>query len=358
MKNRCVFIAIAMLAGSASAAAQNAAPRGPWTDGSLPYTAVLPASFASPQPPPPVEASAPYSAPHPAPSAAVRPRVEPIQPPGWPVIPASAATPLANTTQATTQYDTRHELPLSATGATATTPAVPVSDRLLESSWYTRADYFRWKERLDGADFVTEDGLVWTLGYVRRSGPERFRAELFGNNVDYSGGVQLSNGAVLPLESHTNYLGLRGEYDLLFEPDLWPMVTFVGGIGTRFWFRDLVDTTMPNGLTAYGYQETWWTIYPYLGLETTRTPDSGPELYGAARLGFTAITHEQANRIDVVLYPRPGVVALVEAGIRGQHFFLSAVAETMNWAESDEVSGFLQPASRMFTIGLKTGFSF
>jgi hypothetical protein len=353
MIRRCLFIAIGVLAGSATAQAQVSAPFAASGGGSLPYNSVVPAIASANQPP------APFVAPR-QPPAVVRPSVDPIVPPISPAIPASATAPLTTTAAGTTVFAEPHPQALhyGSTYVAPTAPAVPVSDRLTESSWYTRADYFRWKERLDGADFVTEDGVLWTLGYVRRVGPERFRGELFGNSVDYSGGAQSLSGSVIPLESHTNYLGIRGEIDLLLEPDMWPAVTFVGGIGTRFWFRELPDVTLPSGATVFGYEETWWTIYPYIGIETTRVPDSGPELYAAGRVGFTAITHEQANALHVVLYPKLGAVALVEAGIRGQNFFLSAVAETMKWNESDESRGWLQPASRMITVGLKTGVTF
>jgi len=37
--------------------------------------------------------------------------------------------------------------------------------------------------RMDGQDFVNEDGPLVTLSYVRHIGLERFRVELFGGSV-------------------------------------------------------------------------------------------------------------------------------------------------------------------------------
>jgi len=234
-----------------------------------------------------------------------------------------------------------------------------VSERFVESTWYTRVDYFHWNERMDGADLVNEDGTLLTLGYVRRIGVERFRAELFGGAMNYDGYGQFDDGTIEPLKSDTNYLGLRGEYDLLLEPDCWPTVSFFVGIGTRFWIRDLPDGMTTLGNDVWGYQETWWTIYPYIGMEKRRTFDNGCEFYASGRIGCTAVTYQFASFTDsAALYPRPDLMGQLECGIRSRHLFLSANFETLAWGESPVVRDTLQPYSRMFTVGLKTGLSF
>ncbi len=218
---------------------------------------------------------------------------------------------------------------------------------------YVRTDYFHWNERLFGADFVNEDGELTTLGYVHRYGVQRVRGEVFGGEVNY--------GAPLPgdfLSSHTDYLGLRGEYELIYDPDVFPSLSLFAGLGTRFWLRNLPDAVTNNGVPIFGYQENWWTIYPYLGAETRRTVQKDTELYGMGRIGVTAITWERATINDVALYPRPGVTGQLEGGLRGQHLFLAAFFEGMNWTQSHPAQGWLQPASTMVTVGLKTGCSF
>jgi hypothetical protein len=230
--------------------------------------------------------------------------------------------------------------------------------RAWESSIYDRLEYYHWNERVGGMDFVNEDGVLFTLGYARRVGRERYRVELFGTQANYSGAVQYSDGSTEPLDSVTNYLGLRGEYELLFEPPSWPRLTWFIGLGTRFWFRDLPDDFTASGTLVTGYQETWWTIYPYLGIENRRTVTDAIELYASGRIGLTAITYENVTIDDVRLYPQPGLTARVEGGLRGQSWFLAATFEVMTWGESPVVSGWLQPASQMYTVGLKTGFSF
>jgi hypothetical protein len=227
-----------------------------------------------------------------------------------------------------------------------------------ESTWSARIDYFHWKERLDGADFVNEDGAMVALNYTRRTGIERFRLEMFGSSVNYDSDIDLGDGTTDPLKSTTNYIGLGGEYELLFEPDLWPRINFFAGIGTRFWFRDLPSGYSESGYPVIGYLETWWTTYPYLGVETRRRMDSGWELYGSGRIGLTAVTFQHVSYYDVSLYPKMGLMGGMEAGVRGQRLLLAAYFQTFDFNQSNEVDGVLQPHSNWLTVGLKAGFSF
>jgi len=233
-----------------------------------------------------------------------------------------------------------------------------VCDKLSESLLYTRIDYFAWNERLDGADFVNEDGALWTLGYQHQSGRERFRGEFFVGSPGYHADVYYDDGSYEPLSSHTNYVGLRGEYELLFNPEIWPSLSFYVGIGTRFWVRDLPDDFTPSGTFIQGYQETWWTVYPYIGVERRRVLPSGLEFYASSRIGFTAMTFEHASLDDVRLYPRPSLLGTIELGIRSDAFLVGLYCDSMSWGESPIVRGYLQPASTLFTLGLKVGFSF
>lgn len=251
----------------------------------------------------------------------------------------------------------------SATPMESTPPRVVGSSTMVvtqprdiaEPSWYARVDYFHWNERIEGHDFVNEDGPLLTLGYARRIGFERFRGEVFGGEMDYSGGVQYDDGTSEPWLSHTDYLGVRGEYELLFEPDAWPSLTLFAGLGSRLWFRDLADGTAPSGNPVYSYRETWWTFYPYIGLERRRPADREREFFGSARIGCTAFTYEHVSWDDITLYPKIGVTGQVEAGYRGRHLFLSGFFEGMAWEESSVVRDSLQPASRLYTVGLRAG---
>lgn len=241
-------------------------------------------------------------------------------------------------------------------------PSNVLEETLRQSNWYTRVDYFHWSEHVQGEKLLDENGVLWTLGYQRRSGNERFRGEFFNGDVGYSSRVDYSDGSSEPLESHTNYMGVRGEYDLLLDRPIEAPWSFFGGIGTRLWIRDLPDDVTASGTFVTGYQETWWTVYPYLGIEGSRrlSADRATErsMFWSGRLGYTAITYEHGSLQDLRLYPKPSVLGSLECGYRGSHLFLSGCVDWMNWRQSSEMRGWIQPTSSQLTLGLKLGFQF
>jgi hypothetical protein len=243
-------------------------------------------------------------------------------------------------------------LPSAVPGTVPTSPSI-------ESTWYTRIDYFHWNERIDHQSLVNENGPLVTLGYLRRVGNERFRAEFFDSSVRYKSFIQNQDGSIDPLLSTTNYIGLRGEYDLLYDPEWWPAATLFAGVGTRFWLRDLPDSVTVSGKPVSGYLETWWTTYPYLGIQRRREIGSSDiEFFASGRVGATAVTFQHVSWDDVVLYPKIGITGQLETGVRGPRFFVSAFSELLTWGQSAVVRGYLQPASSLVTVGLRTGFTF
>jgi hypothetical protein len=235
--------------------------------------------------------------------------------------------------------------------------SLPQASQCLPATWYTRVDYFHWNEKIGGMDFVNESGALFTVGYQRQVGIERFRGEIFGGVVDYEGYGQFSSGALETLDSNTGYLGLRGEYELVL-PAFWQGGAFLAGFGSRFWIRDLHDGTTDAGTPVFGYQEDWWTFYPYLGLATCNELGSGLELYTESRVGATVLTYQFASIGDRPLWPTPGVVANVEVGLRGSRFYAAARAEVMRWEDSPIVQDAYQPRSTMFTVGGRFGVMF
>ena len=229
------------------------------------------------------------------------------------------------------------------------------------ASWYTRIDYFHWNERIGGQDFVNESGTLFTVGYQRQIGSERFRGEIFGGDVHYDGYGQLDDGSLETLTSNTGYLGLRGEYEMVLAPAAWKgNAAFLLGVGSRFWIRDLHDGTDNAGDPVWGYQEAWWTTYPFLGLETHYWLTSRLDLYSETRAGMTAVTYEYATAgySDRPLWPRPGVLFNAELGLRGERLYLAARAEVLSWEQSSEIQGTLQPHSVMYTVGARLGYMF
>jgi hypothetical protein len=233
------------------------------------------------------------------------------------------------------------------------------ADPLAARSWYTRVEYFHWNERIGGTDFVNEDGSLFTLGYQKQYGIERFRAELFGGDVHYAGYSQDANGNLETLPSNTGYLGLRGEYELVLAPATWQgRLAVLGGLGTRFWIRDLHDGSDAAGDPVYGYQETWWTMYPYLGLESHIRLGSDLELYSEARGGVTALTYQFVSINERPLWPGVGLFTNAEIGLRGPRYFVAARAEVMSWTQSSTIQGSFQPQSVMYTVGGRLGITF
>ncbi len=244
------------------------------------------------------------------------------------------------------------------TAAVTVAPA-PV-ERLIESTWYFRQDAYYWNERVGGEDFVKESGPLSTLGYMHRSGVERIRFELFGGTMSYDGGAQDGYGNYEPYHDSfgTDYLGFRGEYELLVEPDSWNCLRAFVGIGTRFWLRNLNDSFTPSGSPVWGYQESWWTVYPYVGLETKESKEPGPQLFFSARVGATPLTYQYATYFETVVYPKCGVTGQAELGVRCKNYSISAFLEGMTWGKSAMVRDTYQPESRMLTIGGKVAYTF
>ncbi|MEN6451754.1 MAG: hypothetical protein ABFC96_14785 [Thermoguttaceae bacterium] len=255
------------------------------------------------------------------------------------------------------------------------TPPPPLiyCEHSVEATWYTRFDYFSWNEQNGGDRLLDESGTLYTFGYQRRLGSKRFRLELFDGVVDYSGATQ--SGA--PVESTTAYIGARGEAEWVWDFDIRPAAStsLVAGLGTRIWIRDLRDGTIVGNRTDYaeGYQETWWTIYPYVGLEKKWLLDGGEEVFLSARLGVTAVTYVMPSLVTIAkdsdgnaigyidpapLFPSANMTSQIELGLRYGPLIGSAFFESMTWQESAVARGLYQPDSRMMTIGLKLGLCF
>lgn len=278
------------------------------------------------------------------------------RPPAQPQLTAQVYQPYSSPATSTSTPPPAVMTPPAAVAAVVS--AVPIGPRLVESTWYTRVDWFHWSESFNGANFVTENGPLFTLGYQRRIGSERFRGEFFGSEVHYASTVTFNDGSTAPLTSTTDYLGFRAEYDYLFQPD-WPLLLdFFGGVGTRFWIRNLPDTQDQFGDFVQGYQETWWTLYPYLGMESRHDPSRDVEFYGRGRVGLVAITYEHLTLHQTTPFPGPGVTSQLELGLRGDYLFLAGYAEIFTWRQSGEARGLVQPNSLLLTVGLKTGIAF
>ena len=273
------------------------------------------------------------------------PAVTPLEP----EMPAAPTEPIASVAPAAPLR------PVNAAIAADAPSALPV-----QSTCYTRIDYFHWNERVAHQDFVNENGPLVTLGYLRRVGNERFRGEFFESSVSYKSSFERHDGTIEEVRSHTNYFGVRGEYDVLFDPGWLPPATLFAGIGSRFWFRHFPDADTLSGRTrVFGYLETWWTTYPYVGIQRRRAIGSSDvELFASGRVGATAANFQHVSLIDVVLFPKLGITSQLEIGVIGPRFFLTGYSELFTWGQSSGVRQSYQPASSLVTVGLRTGIVF
>ncbi|MEN6451753.1 MAG: hypothetical protein ABFC96_14780 [Thermoguttaceae bacterium] len=231
-----------------------------------------------------------------------------------------------------------------------------------ESAWYARFDYYHFGQQdTDKINTNDEDGLLYTVGYGHRVGRERFRLELFGGNATY---VQ-RGPAWGDADSSVTNLGIRGEAEFLWPIEAvgQPPLEFFAGVGTRAWIRDIKDGTALDGSYFVGLQETWWTIYPYIGLEKRWTLGDCFEPFVSGRLGGTAFTFEHDSLLNSpACYPTFDITGQIEAGFRRKSLIVSACFEGFAWGHSESVhSGggmFYYPASQLTTLGLKVGFAF
>ena len=288
-------------------------------------------------------------------------------PPAPPSLPGIPVEPTMGAALAETSFEPTPQPAVSTpAGQPVPPPAPPLAEPPLfafarqpvVAEWYVRFDYFLWNERSGGSELDSEHGTLYTLGCSRRFGADRFCAELFTGTMNFSGADAIGD----PVNSTTSYLGVRGEYEWVWDMNLHgcPPVTVFAGIGTRFWIRDIKDgTILSSGDFSPGHQETWWTLYPYLGLEKRWPCNFGEEIYARGRLGCTVFTYEFADLDEgTPLYPRPDLTGQVEVGFRHDQLFIAAYFEAMTWNESPSVRSAFQPVSQMFTTGLKLGLCF
>ncbi len=220
--------------------------------------------------------------------------------------------------------------------------------------WYVRFDHYCWDERVDNWRAVRETGLLTTLGFARRIDRSRYRAEMFGGNMDYDGHLQ----GYPPIEYHQSglvtYLGCRGEYEYIIEPENWERTRFFLGMGARFWFRNFNEGAVGSQPVA-SIHEIWGTFYPYVGIERKEPDEPGIHFFYSARLGLTAYTYERCSN-NVTLHPKSGATIALQLGIRAERLVLSAYLETMAWEKSDAAHGYFQPESEFTTIGGRFAF--
>jgi hypothetical protein len=227
------------------------------------------------------------------------------------------------------------------------------------STWYVRAEYFHTLSRFHSFNYDNEAGPLYTLGYTRTWGDMRVRFEVFGGDVTNHGwAIDNTNKPLFTYTGRTVYYGGRFEYDFFCNLRNHPNVQLVWGLGIRVWDRQ-IGSSLTNGVLIQGLNETWFTFYPYIGFESRRDLSKAWEFYGRTRIGVLAWNIDDVTTSpSSVLYPRPGVTALLEEGVRVGSWLMTGYVETFGWARSGSHDGFVSPATTQVLAGVKAGFTY
>ncbi len=238
--------------------------------------------------------------------------------------------------------------------------------RPIELSFYTRFDYLQWNTRENGVVLNSENGTLYTLGYLLCKDAERVRVELFAGTVPHND----TTADDQPVHTSAEHIGGRIEYEYCWDIDFegLPPFVFFAGIGTRAWNRTVYNGITPSEEIWAGSGQTWWTIYPYFGLEKHWLCNNGNDFYAAGRFGFTAFNYlyisDQPN--VPAYYPQANITGQAELGWRRNHFFCSAYFEAMSWQKSLDVhyhgdttsTMHHYPSTQMYVTGLKFGLTY
>lgn len=238
---------------------------------------------------------------------------------------------------------------------------------LEELTPYLSTQYFTWTERFQGRRLLKEEGALFSGGVVVGAAFSpvtlRGRGEIFGGEVGYRGETQAPDS--IPVETRVSYLGSRTEADLGYRLrdrslDLEPF----GGIGYRWWLRDLHDTRSADGTFISGYTETWRMGYGRLGARA-RT------FLGAAKIvaeGGMRYPFYTGNTIDFVgsgettFRPKGRLSGFGEAGITYRNFNLVLSYEGFRFDRSDlkavQGANYFQPDSSSDIFGMRLGWTF
>ncbi len=240
---------------------------------------------------------------------------------------------------------------------------------------YLAVQDFTWKEfDDDGSRLVKESGPLFGLGFTywnefQNHVTVKPTAELFGGSVDYDGHTQSG----VPATTTVNYFGLKleGEVGRRFRPEQSFFLEPFGGLGFRFWLRDIKDGTTLNGSPTFGYTEDWITLHARLGLRAGMDFSSRKQLFAWGGVKIPLYNENTAylsdlGGSDLTFNPGKKASFFVETGVRINRFEGSLFYDSLRFSKSNVivtsngVNLFLnwQPKSTMDIYGVKLGIVF
>lgn len=240
---------------------------------------------------------------------------------------------------------------------------------LLPGAWaepvetYARVEQFQWEEFFEGERLLKEDGL--RAGFGVRGLPLEYptwqvaaRAEATLGRVDYDGQTFAGD----PVESNTDYYGMRGEVDLLLRSPNPVGFSFQPrfGIGARYWLRRIAEGDTDAG----GYDEGWFMLYARLGgiVQWAIDPQTRIFLSVARRPALYNETYYSIELEDEETFSlKPGRDATweIEAGLTVQRIRISVFYETLSFEQSNSKIvpplELFQPESEGRIVGAQIG---
>jgi len=250
----------------------------------------------------------------------------------------------------------------------ATSLSASETGSLLNARVYGHLDNFEWQEYLLGQEIVRDSGPMYGIGADLTIAPPimliiEANGEFYFGNLDYDGFIQNARG-LEPYRSKTQYLGIKGSVDIAIMFDVTDHLSLKPylGIGANAWRRRLDDT----GGRVYGYDESWLTLFPFIGLRAGVPVTRRVEVFGKAELRLSAYNVEKVDMSNLGgpsgIYLSPGRQPsfCAEAGVNIAFVSVSFYYETLRFGESDIDNQYdiFQPESKADTYGIRAGAVF
>lgn len=250
-----------------------------------------------------------------------------------------------------------------------------------ESNVYAVFESFIWREfDDDGSRLLKESGPIFGLGfsYWKEFADHvtlKPTAEIFGGTVDYDGQACSIDPVThvqtcLPATTDVDYFGFKfqGEAGRRFRSEHNSFIEPFGGLGLRYWLRDINDGIAEDGSPTAGYMEEWITLQARLGVRGGVDISSKKQAFAEAGVQLpiynrnTAYLSDVGLGSDVRMNPGRQVSFFAETGIKIDRFKGSLFYDSLRFSKSSPViSGsfiYWQPKSTMDVYGIKAGLVF
>ncbi len=225
-----------------------------------------------------------------------------------------------------------------------------------------------------------EEGPLFGVGggakfsFYRKNLMLKVQGEMFGGDVHYRGETQQNaNQAVsrLPVKTSVVYFGSKLDTDIgwRLQQAEWGVEPF-SGIGYRWWFRSLEDSTTVdtngNQVAVSGYTEFWQTLYARVGTRGSYSPSADVVFFAEVGGKYPFLNRNSADPLGtgtVTVDPEPRWSLFSEIGVRYGKLRTTLFYEGFRFGQSPPVSAgpavaVLQPKTDSDIYGITIGWAF